>query len=273
MTKNNIGLTGNQIKLIGILMMTLNHLSILFFGVMDKFPILERISSIAGPAVSFTFIYLSAEGYFYTRNKKRYLCNLMVGFWIVELAKFLLTAFLPLSQGMKEMMFFNIFGGIFQAVFCMYLFDHLKSAALEKKWLKVFGFSAAIIMILTSAFLFIILVDISLTFSLILNSILPIVVEGAPLLPLFGLLLHITRDKKWLQGLIAGLIILPDALPDLINNGISGDYWPSLLFFIFFFLYNGKRGKGPNKYFFYAYYPAHIVLFIILNTFVISKMF
>ena len=88
-------------------------------------------------------------------------------------------------------------------------------------------------------------------------------VEGA-LLPLFAAALHPPKktantrlhalDDNRIHALVMALGMLLLAL----NNG-------ALQFYSFFallplFLYSGKRGKWHLKYFFYVFYPAHLLL-------------
>ena len=63
------GLTGNQLKIIGIIAMTCDHVGL---QLLPQFPILRIIGRIAFPI----FAFLIAEGCRYTRDKKRFLLNM-----------------------------------------------------------------------------------------------------------------------------------------------------------------------------------------------------
>ncbi|MEI5992299.1 hypothetical protein A5881_003855 [Enterococcus termitis] len=248
--------------------MTVNHLELLFYPTLIQMPLLNFLSQVSGPAVAPLFIYLSSEGYFYTRNKKRYMGSLLLGFWSVSIMKFVLINLLNLDSDYENLLFMNIFGGIFQAVLAMYLYDLIVTEFKRKQWAKLIGCIIILIGLLTAMFWMSLLKNPQLIN--IGMNILPVVVEGAPVLPLLGLLFYIFRKNKIMILLIATLFVLPNSLSDILTNGFSGGIWPALFLPILIYFYNGKRGFGPNKYFFYVYYPLHISLFIIINHFFIN---
>ena len=59
--------------------------------------------------------------------------------------------------------------------------------------------------------------------------------------------------SKWEKLLLAAIVLLVLAL------GTGPIQFYSLLSLPLLALYNGKRGRGMGKYFFYIYYPAHLV--------------
>lgn len=263
-----IGLNGTQLKLLGVFLMTVNHLELLLYPYVSKINWLHFVVLLAGPMVAPTFVYLASEGYFYTRNKKRYLINLLMGFWLTSLCKFLLITFLNLNMEYENMLFMNIFGSLFQAVLSMYLYDAIIKNAKNKAYFKATLLGISLLAVLLSMFL---MGTISDPLSLRLGiELLPIIVEGAPILPLMGLLFYVFRSKPRIILLIALVYTVPNSVQDLIGNGLLGSMWPALGFPLLVWLYNGKRGEGPNKYFFYIYYPAHITVFILLNYFFIQ---
>ncbi|WP_317913068.1 TraX family protein [Carnobacterium maltaromaticum] len=266
------GLTGNQIKIIGIVLMTINHFSLLLYPNQNNLIIISHFITLAGPMVAPTFFFLGADGFHYTRNKKKYLLTLLIGFWITSLMKFILTTTLDLDIDYQNMLFMNIFGGLFQAALAMYLYDKIKIALSQKRATQILLYICMLLSVLGSMFIVFSLVTTPTLLSISVN-VLPLVVEGAPILPILGLLLYICREKKWLQIIIALVYLLPTSISDLLANGLSGTAWPALLFLIPVIFYNGKRGAGPNKYFFYAYYPSHIAVFILLNYYIFQHLY
>lgn len=257
------GLSGNQLKIIGIVLMTINHLDLLFYPNLEHIPWLNFLVLFAGPAVAPLFIFLSSEGYYYTRNKQKYLFTLLLGFWGMSLVKFLLTHLLNLSVDYENLLFMNIFGGIFQAVLAMYLYDSIVKHFKEKKRIIAILLICLLVLLLSSLFW---MSSVSNPMYLKIGmDIVPVVVEGAPILPLMGLLFHIFRNNKKIILLIALLFVLPNSIIDLLSNGLSGSMWSALLLPLFILFYNGQRGNGPNKYSFYIYYPLHIAFFVLIN--------
>ena len=73
------------------------------------------------------------------------------------------------------------------------------------------------------------------------------------------LILYLFHDRRNTQVILAGISLLWE--------------WKACFSMIYIRLYNGKRGflKGKfGKYFFYCYYPLHMVLLIILRYFILG---
>ena len=67
--KRFIGLTNNQLKILALIFMTVDHIGVRLF---PKYTILRIIGRLAYPI----FAYMIAEGCRYTRNKKRYILTM-----------------------------------------------------------------------------------------------------------------------------------------------------------------------------------------------------
>ncbi len=82
--------------------------------------------------------------------------------------------------------------------------------------------------------------------------------------PLCASLLSAPKNasEKWKKIDVVPLRLLTMAIP-LIGHSIWGTFpfqYLSLLAIPLLLLYSGKRGKYNLKYFFYAFYPLHIVI-------------
>jgi hypothetical protein len=92
----------------------------------------------------------------------------------------------------------------------------------------------------------------------------PLSVEGGFVLVSLGVLFYLLRNHRLAQ---AALVLAVSALTWYFSRDTPGDYqWLMVFSVIPLFLYNGKRGRG-GKYFFYAFYPAHIYLLYCLAWF------
>lgn len=261
------GLTGNQLKVLGGILMTIYHFNILFYPKLNQIPWLYACVLFIGPIVSPLFIYISSEGYFYTRDKQGYIRKILIGFFWVSFTKFMLINFLKLSRDYEELLFMNVFGGIFQAVIAMYLYDSILEAMGKRKWIKTVGLIMIIIVLLTSTIWLILLGN---PFLLTMGiNVFPLVVEGAPILPILGLLFHVFRQNQTMVLMIASIFVLPYFFTDILIGGFSGFIWPVVFFPILIYFYNGKAGIDFPKLFFYIYYPVHIVLFVLINSFLL----
>lgn len=84
MTKTQFGLTGNQLKILALIAMTIDHIG---YFLLPRYPILRIIGRLAMPI----FAWMIAEGCAYTKNRFRYLFTVLgVGLlcqavsWIAE---------------------------------------------------------------------------------------------------------------------------------------------------------------------------------------------
>ena len=85
LTKQVSGLTGNQLKLIALVSMTIDHIGVQFFPQSVIFRIIGRL---ALPI----FAYMIAQGCHYTRNKARYLATIAAVALVCQLVYFFAMA-------------------------------------------------------------------------------------------------------------------------------------------------------------------------------------
>ena len=218
MTKSAWGLSGNQLKLIALIAMTLDHIGAYL---LPQHQILRIIGRLALPIYAF----LIAEGCHYTRNKLKYLglmatlalgCQLVYFFVMKSLYMCILVTFslsilliyaLQYVQRMKNAWSCILFFALLACAY--YLCNKLPQ--------RIPGFD----------------IDYGL--------------EGV-LLPVF-FAMGSTKSQKLLGGSL-GMCALA-----LVRSPIQ---WYSLLALPLLALYSGRRGKGDYKYLFYIYYPLHL---------------
>ncbi len=231
-TQSQKGLTGNALKLIAIAAMTLDHvLWILWRGYQHMWWLLclHAIGRITAPIMW----YFIAEGYLHTRDFKKYAMRLLLFAFISHFAYCFAFGipFLPFSTGE----IFNqtsVIWSLFWGLIAIRLFD-----SKIKDWLK-----------------FLLLV--------------PILLVSFPsdwsCIAVMAILYHWAKRESFKQRMIWMMI------------------WTAAYAIVYFFfidriygilqlctalsipllrLYNGKRGSWKGmKWFFYIYYPAHLVL-------------
>ncbi|MDR1136045.1 MAG: conjugal transfer protein TraX [Clostridiales Family XIII bacterium] len=265
MTLNNEpvkwGLTGSQLKYIAAAMMLIDHVHQMFAanGVPDWFTWIGR-------PVAPIFIFLCAEGFFYTHSRKKYMLQLFIGYEFMSIASTLLETFMP-NENIVLMN--NIFETMFLITVYSLIADLLRGGIKEKKISK-FMLGLAILLISLA----IAIVSLSLLNSpelmlsmpkwafFIIFNVIPNVVtaEGGVTLVLMGLLFYLFREKRILQ---IAVIVLFSLVSFLTSYGDSNAQWLMVFAALGMLLYNGKRGSG-GKYFFYVFYPAHIYILYIL---------
>lgn len=215
------GLTGNQLKLIALITMTIDHIGMMLF---PRVRVLRAIGRIAFPI----FAFMIAEGCQYTRNRSRYLFS-MAGLGLV-----------------CQLVYWFAMGSLYMCVLVTFSLSILLIYAIDFGREKGGISWAAALLVL----------GLALFACVILPRLLPGTDYGIDygiwgvLLPVFAYLGTSRKDKFALTS--AGLILL--------NRSFGGLQWFSIAALIPLYLYNGTRGKRKLKYLFYIYYPAHLVV-------------
>ncbi len=220
-------MTSFILKIIGVMTMLIDHIGDAILG---KFSFFNLIGRIAFPI----FAFQSVQGYIHTKNFKKHMMKLLIFACISQIpfALFLSTFTTEFAL--------NIFFTFFLGLFSLFMYDKCKN--------KVIGF---LFVIITSIIGELIHVD-----------------YGA-----FGILLififYLFKDKK-LQMAISTIILcfskyIPNIIeaPSLYLHYLSCGLFTSLSF-IFILFYNKKQGPKA-KYFFYIFYPLHLLILYIIH--------
>jgi hypothetical protein len=249
------GITSNEIKLIAIIAMTLDHAAWTFFpGYRTDWPIILHI---IGRLTAPIMIYLIAEGCYYTKNIKKYILRLFVLAFLSHFAyKLLLTPGRLNSINFNEPFYLNFIPfrtGLFDQTSVIWAYAlgatalsiDMNKIFIKNKWLKL--------LIITVCFLLAFIADWSCPAALSIayigrnrgnfkKQILWFVVW----MTLYTIIYIIFINK--IYGIIQLCVFL--AIP-LIKT------------------YNGERGnlKGM-KWFFYIYYPLHLTIFGIIGIYI-----
>ena len=215
-----LGLSGNQLKIIALIAMTVDHIGLLL---LPNVVILRLIGRLAMPI----FAWMIAEGCRYTKNRGKYLGTLL-GFGLLcqvvylvcmqSLTQCILMTFslsvlliIVLDYAQKKQSFLSLclMGGVFAAVcyICVFLPGDLPGT------------------------------DFSVDYG-IYGVLLPVMIYIAS-----------TKEQKLLAA-AGGLVMLA------IRYGLW--QWFALLALPLIALYNGQRGKRKLKYLFYVYCALHL---------------
>ncbi|MDR3315350.1 MAG: conjugal transfer protein TraX [Coriobacteriales bacterium] len=228
------GVNSFVLKVIAIIGMTCDHVGIVFSGHLP--PLAENLLFAPGGLTFPIMAYLLTVGYQHTRDVRRYALRLFI---------FALVALVPFAWAFGEMRF-NVLFTLLIGLGVLYAYDHLKNRALF-----VLIFVAAIIISGWCDWSYI----------------------GVPMI----LCYHVIKDRKlrvivpvalaWILMAVELAALLPTAgeevifynLPALLYTFVGCTLTIPLLYF-----YNDERGR-PLKYFFYTYYPAHLVLLALIR--------
>ena len=221
-TKNTLQpLSGNQLKLLALVTMTIDHIGMVLFPYQIIWRVIGRL---AFPI----FAYFIAEGCRYTGNRKKYLLTM--------------TALAVICQ----LVYFFAMGSLYQcvlvtfslAIVWIYALDGAVKQNTLRSWL-VAGVVSTII--------------------IFLSVFLPRLLGGTDFdidYGFWGILLPVLAYFPKSRG--RKLAVFALVLFSLCLT-IGCVQWFALLALIPLALYSGKRGKWRMKNLFYIYYPAHLV--------------
>ena len=257
------GLTGFQLKYIAMILMVLDHIHY-FFDFTGKIPIwFSMLGRLSAPL----FLFCIIEGFTHTRNRKKYFLQIygiaiamgLIQFLIIILKWNRPDEFYPQNQMLAT---FSILLVILQGIdWCA-----------NKKWVKGL---AAIIVPVGLPYLAVFLgskVPAAWFYIQVLHfSIFPLhswIMDGGTFFILQGVLLYVLRKhRKWQACIFIVFTMLFYAvipfimMPDITIKLLFTDYfeWMGVFAAIPMLMYNGERGKGSKKLF-YWFYPGHIYL-------------
>ncbi|WP_313630547.1 TraX family protein [Enterococcus devriesei] len=257
----NHGLTGFQLKVVGVITMVIDHLAefFLFLGVPMWF---HWIGRIAAPI----FLFESSEGFIHTSNRKKYMFRLLVGYWIMGIIGQIINRYLMTGDAI---IMNNIFGTLFLGTVYMQACEYFKQRKTFFKgliWFLVPTLLSILAMTLLSSSLF--ESEIGPVFFQIFTLLVPtlLLTEGGILFVLLAVLFYLFHGKKLLQ--VAALVVVA-AIMLVFGGGIQQAFtlnfqWMMLFSAIPIILYNGEKGRSMRN-FFYIFYPAHIALFAVIS--------
>ena len=223
------GLSNNQLKLIALVCMTLDHLGMLFF---PSCLWLRLVGRLAMPIFGF----MIAEGCAHTSNQKRYLLT------IVSMAVLCQVVFFVAERSLYQCIFvtFSL------SIALIFLVKRVEETPNIKNYLLLTA-AVAVVWVLTEG---IPQWDHSTDYDVdygFFGVLLPVCVYAAPA----GL------GKLLAAGLCLGGV-----------SYLGWQYqWVSLFSLPLLAMYSGKRGKLRLKQLFYWYYPAHLVILYAIDYF------
>ena len=229
-TPKKFGLTNNQLKIIAMLSMLIDHIGVTMF---PNVMILRIIGRLAFPI----FAYMIAEGCFHTKHKARYFFMIFGLGMICQLVFFFFMG--SLYQGILMTFSFSII--------CIYAIDYYLK---KREWKSL---SLMIFTVFSVSF-------ISINLPMILNKT-DFEFDYTALGILLPVVIYYSKNKL-LKMLFTAVILI------LLSDIYFTYQLYSLLAIPLLLLYNGERGKYKLKYLFYIFYPLHLVIVYFLSFFI-----
>ena len=213
-------LSGNALKILAAVFMTIDHIGVILF---PRIELLRIIGRLALPIYAF----MIAEGCKYTRNKKKHFGM------IFGLGAVCQTVYYFFDGSL----YFSILITFSLSILVVYAMQFWKQ---KKTALSGLVFSASVLIVY-------LLNQQEQWFTIDYGF-------WGCMLPVFAALAHGTEhdtDTMNITMLGIGLVFLA--------MDIGNTQWPALLALPLLYAYNGKRGTLNLKYFFYIFYPTHLV--------------
>ena len=225
-----IGLSGNVLKVIAAITMLIDHIGYLLF---PGNLLLRIIGRLAYPIYAF----MIAEGCRYTQNKLRYFLGIFILAIVCQTVYFVVVQ----DPGLSILVTYSISILLIYAwQFCQKAFSE---AGVGKRILSVL----LLITLITAVYVLNLFVTVDYGFW---GSMVPLI--AGLFMRRDGKESKMDRKVVHVSMLGIGLLLLS------MEYGYIQPY--CLLALPLLYLYNGQRGKRKMKYFFYIFYPAHLVV-------------
>ncbi len=220
-------LTGNQLKILALVTMTIDHAGKILF---PQYPLFRIMGRLAFPI----FAYMIAEGCTYTKNRKRYL-GLMAGLAVL-----------------CQIVYFFGEGSLYQCILVTFSLSVGLIYLIDYTVKRRNGVS-------------VIALCISLMGVFFVTELLPVKLPDTDFAVDYGfwgvmvpVLIYLSKTRRGKLAMATiGLVV--------VSLAFGGIQWYSLISLIFLALYNGKRGKRNMKYLFYVYYPLHLAVIHLID--------
>ena len=243
-------LSGSTIKIIAVITMCIDHFGqvVLKNGVVMNAPykffndaqfsallsvvdLCHMLGRVAFPL----FCYLLVEGFIHTHNLRRYILNLGL-FAIVSEPIYDLTFYGSVFSSEGQNVLFTLLIGILTLTCIRKLNDNI--------WVAIF-------------------------FTFISGSVAYILrLDGWYYGAIMITVMYMFRRHKFMKYLLTAVVMYFCELDYSLKGLLDPYFWMALLSLFIMVLYNGQRGM-KIKYFFYIFYPGHLLFLYVLTTFII----
>lgn len=253
--------TATNLKFLAIFLMFLDHIHEMFLE-MGAPTWLNMLGRLVFPI----FLFLAADSFHYTSNRKKYMLRLLYMSWLMTIGNMIVGSHFSNGHvGLANNAFSTFFvTGIYICSWDL-LVRGVKGKSAKDFWKGVGLFFLPILLALPVLLLLSpdVLASLPAWLSqvlVLLISLIPniLLVEGGFLFVILGLLFYIFRENRLLQylSLIAIAVICYLTDPASVQ-------WMMVFAILPMALYNGQKGRG-DKYVFYIFYPVHIYALYIL---------
>jgi len=242
LTERKKGLSSSVLKTIAIVLMVINHFSTLQWFSPDRVGVLFYIQWCVTRIAYPLFVFLQVEGMAHTRSREKYLLRLL----ILAIISQPIYGW-ALIDGPLTTRSFNVFFDLLAGGLAIEVYDRF-----WKSNKVAFFVLLAALCVLSVKFAF----------------------SYAILCVLLPLLWYVLRDRRKLQMLLT-VPAIPVLVALMFYVGYGVPFGKPSFFMLselcmiavipFMLLYNGQKGKQLPKWFYYGFYPAHLLIVALLG--------
>lgn len=243
------GLTTNNLKIIAIICMLIDHIGFYFYDSLsfDVYYVLRIIGRCAMPIFSFLIL----QGFLHTKSKTKYFLRLLV-LAIITQTIFILLKFINIKYypnyytSMTD--YFNI---VLSFAICIVMLMIIEYKVEEKIYNVIFNILKFVLIVVLLSIYFIVDIDYFIS---------------VPAMIIGFYFINKLCSKDIIKKILNCAIIF---IVSIISQQFIGIF--TLLAFPFILLYNGKLGKKSNvlKYSFYIFFPLHhFILYFLAMIFI-----
>lgn len=225
----------NTLKIVAAVCMLIDHIG---YILLPNIVFLRIIGRLAFPI----FAFFIAEGCKYTKNKLKYFLIIFVLGVIFQVAYYIA----------EESLFMNIFIVFSLSILIIYTLQNFKYNLINKQSGILNKVLSGIVFVVTIFLVFFFCSIISVDYGF-----------WGVMLPVFASLFHNNGEgnvQKKLNSVTVSLISFAVGLILLCVFAEWSIQYYSLISLLLLVLYSGERGRANLKYFFYIFYPAHLVV-------------
>ncbi|MCL2557305.1 MAG: TraX family protein [Treponema sp.] len=256
-------MNATAIKIIAIALMLVDHIHQMF-----SWAGVPVVLKWFGRPVFPLLLFIMAESFYHTRDRKKFLFRLLIGAWFMVIANTVLQALMP---NYEIVLMNGAFMSFFVAGLYMLFWDMLVAGIKTKSPKKIIAAILLCFVPVLSGLPALFIAQFAFQWQLplpvlrlIINAFLllpSVFTQEAGLIMALGVLFYIFKTRRLAQ--IAALVAF--SLFYFAMGNDAANQWLMVLAAIPMLLYNGEKGLGI-KYFFYVFYPAHIYLLYVAAT-------
>lgn len=231
-TGYSLGLSSSLLKIIAITAMLIDHTAVVMISPDPS--VLRNIGRIAFPL----FAFMIAEGARHTRDIKKYALRLLLFAFISEIPFDMAfgSGFLDFS---KQNVYFTLLAGLV-SVYLIRLFKEKKLTYLGIFTTLIIA-SAAMLMSTDYGF------------------------TGVIVITLFYVISDYPKSVKCIGYILITLLTVVVILPRFPYIAIAPTQIFAVISAVILIFYSGQKGFKINRYFFYAFYPGHIIILALIR--------